>query len=34
MFAAYCVAFFAAGFSALSAVVLFTTVSHFDDAGK
>jgi len=34
MLVAYCVAFFAAGFSALAAVVLFTTVSHFDDAGN
>lgn len=34
MFASYCVAIFAATFSALSAFVLFTAVSHFDDAGK
>ena len=34
MFATYCVAFFALGLSALSAVILFTTVSHFDDGGK
>jgi hypothetical protein len=34
MFATYCVAFFAAGFSALAAIVLITTVSRFDDSAK
>ena len=27
----YCVAFFAATFSALAALVLITTINHFDD---
>jgi hypothetical protein len=34
MVAMYCVALFAAGFSALAAVVLFRAVDHFDAAGK
>lgn len=30
----YCVAFFAAGLSALAAFVLITTINHFDDSAK